>query len=534
MKTTAKIGGVMILGVVLALGLCLTFVFLQTDRLLVGQIQAQALLLIKTFEAQMDRGFGQEQDGRNPVYQQALTQLARELPNLTEVNLYQVSDTPSVVASTDEAQVGKEADPEDVEAAQTDQAVVLFGTEDGREFIDVTAPLHTGDRIGYVIGIKLSVQEAWDELGLLLLQTAGLGALGVGLMAVVVALVLRRMRRTLGAEPEDLVGVVETLAAGRPVVNPAGATGVRRSLGTMAEALEVLSAEIAEIAAGDFRVEIRPRSEDDRLALSLQRLVGQLGTTVGQVQDAMALTLASAGQVRQASESLSQATSQQASSLEEVSASITDLGQRSRAAADQAGQSKSQADQTLEAVRAGGRKVAELVAAMAAIEEANQRILGVVETIDDIAFQTNLLSLNANVEASRAGSSGRGFAVVAGEVRSLSQRSAQAVKETSTLVATCLATVQSGGKLVREVESTLAGIGSQSESVARLAAGLAEDGRGQASALRDLEGALGQIDRSTQANAATAEQTASSSQVLTDQARKVQELLDQFRWNDGV
>ena len=537
MKTTGRIAGLMAVGIVLVIAVCLSYAFWQTSNLLVANVQEKAFFLIKTFEAQMGPGFGQEAGATNPIYQQNLSEIQTAIPQVVEINLYRLTDQPSVVASTEEAQIGKLADPEDITAAKNDTSVVLFGN-DGKGFIDITAPLHRMGTIDYVIGVKLLVQDDWDALNGLLVQTIALGAAAVILALIVILLVIARMKNTLGGEPEDLVLLVDRVAEGRLVhlkTEPRRPlTGVRKRLEKMASALEETSGQIGMLANGDFRVEVSARSDEDELAHSLQRLARQLSQTLDQIRVAMSRVLAGADQVGQASQALSHSTSDQASHLEEVSASITDLGRQTQSNAEQAMKSKALADRTLAGVEAGNLKMAELVTVIHAMEAASIRIQGVVKTIDDIAFQTNLLALNANVEASRVGAAGRGFAVVAGEVRNLSVRSALAVKETSALVKDCLATIQAGVLLVGQVEAGLMTIGGQAGEVTAMVGDIVVASRDQATALKQIEVALSQMDISTQANAATSEQTASSAQVLTNQAQGVQVLLNQFQLRESV
>jgi methyl-accepting chemotaxis protein len=531
MKTTQKVTVVALLGLTLAVGGSSAFLAWRTDELLVDQIRQKAILLVQTFEAQMETGYQTEDGDVNIVYQNYVRDIQAGLPQVLEINLYKVSKTPSVVASTDPAQVGKSADPEDVEAATTDAAVVLFGNEDGRGFIDVTAPLHHDKTIGYVMGIKLDVQKDLDALAGALGQTLGLAlVLLLAVLGVLVA-VLARMKKTLGDEPEGLVVLANRMARGRFDLGTdlGPATGVKQSLQTLVAGLAAKAGQINSLAQGDFRVEVAAVSADDGLAQSLQAMVTEVSATLHEVSQSMDEVAAGAGQVRQASQSLSQTSATQASGLAEITATAHLLDERTNENALRARNAQGLSQQALASAQAGTASMEALVKAMAAIEASSGNIRSVVKTIDDIAFQTNLLALNANVEAARAGQAGRGFAVVADEVRNLAKRSSDAVKETTVLVETSVARTRDGARYVAETSARLAEIAGGAQKVDELIGAIAEASLTQADALGEVNQGLGHLDELTQRNAATSEETASAAETLDGQVRRVQTLVDRFQ-----
>jgi methyl-accepting chemotaxis protein len=153
----------------------------------------------------------------------------------------------------------------------------------------------------------------------------------------------------------------------------------------------------------------------------------------------------------------------------------------------------------------------------------------IIKTIDEIAFQTNILALNAAVEAARAGDAGLGFAVVADEVRTLAQRSAQAARDTATLIEEASGHASQGSDRVRELDQAVRAI---TESVAQVK-GLVDDvslaSRQQADGVTQIGQALQQMERVTQSNAAAAEQGAAASEELSAQAEVTNTLVEQLR-----
>jgi methyl-accepting chemotaxis protein len=166
---------------------------------------------------------------------------------------------------------------------------------------------------------------------------------------------------------------------------------------------------------------------------------------------------------------------------------------------------------------------------MGAITGSSSRIGQIIGVIDEIAFQTSLLALNAGVEAARAGDSGRGFAVVAAEVRLLAQRSADAAKQIKDLISASIAQVGNGAKLVNETGSVLERIAAKVSKINEVIAEIAESTDAQSTRLREVNGAVVQMDRMTQQNAAMAEEATAASRSLTNESEQLAGLVRQFR-----
>jgi methyl-accepting chemotaxis protein len=243
----------------------------------------------------------------------------------------------------------------------------------------------------------------------------------------------------------------------------------------------------------------------------LQRVVRELGAGVEQ-------TSAAAAEVAHSSQSLAEGASEQAASIEETSSSLEELASMTKSNAQNAQQVNSLAKQSRIAADKGAADMQSMSEAMEAIKASSDDIAKIIKTIDEIAFQTNILALNAAVEAARAGEAGMGFAVVADEVRSLAQRSAEAAKETAAKIEGAIGKTGQGVEISRKVAEALQEIVTKVRRVDELAAAVAQASGEQSQGIEQINTAVSHVDKVTQGNAASAEESAAAAEELTAQA----------------
>ena len=184
--------------------------------------------------------------------------------------------------------------------------------------------------------------------------------------------------------------------------------------------------------------------------------------------------------------------------------------------------------QTSEHLRKCNQMMGEMIAAMEEINTTSFQIEHIMKTIEDIAFQTNLLALNAAVEAARAGEAGKGFSVVADEVRNLAAMSADASKNTSTLIENSRRAVQKGETVVGQTADILASAVDEAQVVVQMVMKISEAAEKQADTINQITQGLEPISSVTQNNSATSEESAAASEELSGQAQSLKQLVEQF------
>ncbi len=400
--------------------------------------------------------------------------------------------------------------------------------------IDVAGPQMIADAERVV----LSAQTDQDELGLdlqariqlalvVVLITSGLAVLAGAALALVIT---RGILRQLGEDPSVIEDVARRVSMGDLTIQTDNdATGVYKSVQEMVRALRSKAEIIDAIARKDLTMEVEKASDADALGESLIIMRDSLHTLLTQTRQAVDQVASGADQVSSASQELSQGATEQASTLEEISASVNQINGQSRRNADTSTEASEIAQAAAASAKAGNNQMIELRSAMSNIATSSDEIKKVVKVIDDIAFQINLLALNANVEAARAGKYGKGFAVVAEEVRNLAVRSAAAVKETTAMVEESVKNIENGNALTDTTASQLQEIVDGATRVSGSLEEIAASSKEQALAIDQITEGLTNVDQVTQGNTASAEESASASEELASQAAELRSQITQFR-----
>ena len=311
----------------------------------------------------------------------------------------------------------------------------------------------------------------------------------------------RQAETQLASVAADIVKTIHELQA-----------GMRTELETISARTSLLLtiAGICVVIVGTLLAVLITRS----IVKPINRIIANLNEGADQVTDA-------AGQVSGASQLLAEGASEQASSLEETSSALEEMSAMTRTNAENARQARDLTTEAKAAAENGDQTMHALNNAMGAINESSNEISKIIKVIEEIAFQTNLLALNAAVEAARAGEHGKGFAVVADEVRNLAQRAAKASREITGLIENSVTKVREGTNVAGEVGKVLTAIVTNVTQVANLVSGITKASEEQAQGVDQISTAVNQMDKVTQQNAAGAEESASAAEQLSAQAETV-------------
>ncbi len=292
------------------------------------------------------------------------------------------------------------------------------------------------------------------------------------------------------------------------------ALSFNKMVGTFTEQAQ----KMQSVASGDLTTAVTLRSEFDVMGNALTELVDKFSDLASSIISAANEVDGGARLVSDASLSLSQGATEQASSVEELSATVEEITSQTNINAQNAKKTNELAKNIQQDAAVSSKRMSDMLSSMEQINMASDSISKIIKVIEDIAFQTNILALNAAVEAARAGAHGKGFAVVAEEVRNLAGKSAQAAKETTGLIENSLMKVEDGTRIAKETAGALdkivVGIQETSELVETISVASNE----QALALEQINEGIAQVSEVVQQTAASAEECAAASEELTSQS----------------
>ncbi|MCL2689915.1 MAG: methyl-accepting chemotaxis protein [Chitinispirillia bacterium] len=282
-----------------------------------------------------------------------------------------------------------------------------------------------------------------------------------------------------------------------------------------------------------LRLQKEYKGEYAKMKENIDTVIQNLNEAMSQVAEAAAQVSSASGEISSGAQSLAEGSNTQASSLEEVGASLEETASMTKQNADNSNQAKILATEARSAANEGETSMKRMADAINQIKTSSDNTAKIVKTIDEIAFQTNLLALNAAVEAARAGEAGKGFAVVAEEVRNLAMRSAEAAKNTTTMIEESVKNADSGVKITEEVAKSLGQIVDRVGKMGDLIAEIAAASNEQAQGIEQVNTAVASMNHVTQQNAANSEESASAAEELSSQAAELQNMVSAFVLSSG-
>jgi len=261
---------------------------------------------------------------------------------------------------------------------------------------------------------------------------------------------------------------------------------------------------------------------------NINTVVGNLNDALSQVTEAVSQVTSASHEISSGAQSLAEGSNEQASALEEVSSSLEEISSMTKQTAENSNKATALVSEARSAASDGDVSMKRMAEAIRQIKASSDNTAKIIKTIDDLAFQTNLLSLNAAVEAARAGEAGKGFAVVAEEVRNLAIRSADAAKNTESLIEESVKNADSGVIITNEVAKSLEQIVERTDKMGDLIGEIAAASNEQAQGIEQVNKAVAQMNQVTQSNAANSEESASASEELSSQAAELATMVNEF------
>ena len=551
----SKIGGALILILLIILGISFTVATLQSRNLLHAQ-QEQSLEVIHTETLDQARNIfasleigtkGSLERGEMDVFDELLTGLG-SVPGVLEVGL--ANPEGKTIYSSKKEKLDQKPPSLNI---TSQREKINVEKESSNSFFVAQAHMyeqkcmecHEDAEIGSLAGVlyvdfsldKFNQEKTSQKEALAAASRKSLFSnMGMGLLSIIITwLALFFMLRKLIVTPLSKIKTALTnISHGhlneRLQLTQQDELGeAARSLDAMSESLQVeVIKPLQQLANGDLTFNVTPHDEDDTLRHAIKKLGEDLNQMIANLQVAGQQIDSGSTQVSDSAQLLSDGAAQSAASVEEIGSSLTEIGSQTNTSAENAQQANQLSASTREAANTGSERMTEMINAMGEINEAGQNISKIIKVIDEIAFQTNLLALNAAVEAARAGQHGKGFAVVAEEVRNLAARSAKAASETAELIEGSVEKTGKGTEIAKRtgeaLEEIVGSIGKVTDLIGEIAAASTE----QAQGISQVNIGLQQIDQVIQQNTASAEESAATSEELSSQAAELRNQLGRF------
>lgn len=298
---------------------------------------------------------------------------------------------------------------------------------------------------------------------------------------------------------------------------------------TSTEMAETLNAVITDVgvlmeamANGDYTIQSEHSDkyvgDFEQLLTAMRGMRDAMVHTIQMIGEASSQVSAGSMNLAESSQSMAEGATEQAGAVQQLQATITDITSNIEQSADQAQIAYDQAKQYAAEAEDSSAEMKAMVDAMARIDETSKKIGNIISEIEDIASQTNLLSLNASIEAARAGEAGRGFAVVADQIRQLAEQTTKSAVDTRDLIEGALQEIAEGNAAADHAAESIGNVVNGIQQIAESSKHISDVAKTQANAMDQAEQGVNQISEVVQSNSASAEETSATSQELSAQA----------------
>ncbi len=308
------------------------------------------------------------------------------------------------------------------------------------------------------------------------------------------------------------------------------ATATNRFAAANREIIQDIRYTSEQIAAQNLLVQPKAEYNGDFMPIknALCSIVDSMKTVVSDVEQAAREVKSSSENMSENSSALAIAANDETVVVEELNSGLNEVSAKIRTSAAKASEAREIGEASVKAINDGNEKMSDMLRAMDEISRTSSEIANIIKTIEDISFQTNILSLNASIEAARAGAAGGGFAVVASEVGSLANMTAEAAKSTTGLIQTALKAVENGAVIANDTAAMLADVVSKMESSAQVINEIADASDEQAKSITGVVENVSRISSSVVNVNSSAAECSASAEALADQSEMLYETVKGF------
>ncbi|NLV85723.1 MAG: HAMP domain-containing protein, partial [Clostridiales bacterium] len=390
--------------------------------------------------------------------------------------------------------------------------------------------------------VAVSQAEDFSSQGIVQLKVVSIVSLGITLVSMVFVLIV--IRKNILVPVKALEEGMESLAQGDlqneisyTSDNELGklADSMRTSIHTLSDYISRIGQSMEQMEGGNFDLPSQQYIGDFiSIGNSIEQFSSQMSETLSQLHQSSNQVSTGAEHVASSAQFLASGAAEQTIAIDSLSQAVDTIVSKIEYTSENASIFNSKAQAMGLSLDESERQMLLLLQAMDDIQKNSEEIIKINKTIEDIAFQTNILALNASVEAARAGAAGKGFSVVAEEVRVLAAKSAEAAKSTSELIDISVRSVDSGKGISDSMAQIMGTVLSDAREIALGIGEIQSASQEQSLSVSNITDSVGKITTVVQSNSAAAQQSAAASEQLSAQAKMLSSLANQFTLKDGT